>query len=78
MLVAAFVQQDENLDPSGESDPPIGTAAAIGAGVGVLLGAAVGTLVTSDVWEEVPLEQLRVSVGPRIDGRLGLSLSVTF
>jgi hypothetical protein len=50
----------------------------IGGAAGALLGAGVGSLIKSDRWEEVPLDQLRVSLGPRCDGRFGLGLSVRF
>ncbi len=53
----------------------------LGAMVGGLLGGAVGFLAGSfgsDVWEEVPLDRLRVSVAPRRDGRLVLGASVSF
>ena len=46
-------------------------------GIGALIGLAVGSHKT-DLWEEVPLDQLRVSVGPQRDGRLGLGLSFAF
>ena len=52
----------------------VGFAAAIGAGIGALIGSAF----TGDRWEEVPLGQLRVSVVPQRDGRFGLGLSVRF
>ncbi|MCH7511680.1 MAG: hypothetical protein IIB19_04860 [Chloroflexi bacterium] len=57
-------------------------AALVGGLVGGLGGGAVGALIGSSVktdrWKEVPLSQLRVSVGPQRDGRLGLGLSVSF
>jgi len=31
-----------------------------------------------DRWEEVPLDQLRVSFVPQLDGRFGFGLSVRF
>ena len=52
-----------------------------GAMVGGLLGGAVGYLAGSpgsDVWEEVPLDRLRVSLGPQRDGRFGFGASVRF
>ena len=45
-----------------------------GAFVGALIGAATNT----DRWEEVPLDQLRVSLGPQRDGRFGFGASVRF
>lgn len=48
--------------------------AAIGAGIGALIGTAVIT----DRWEEVPLDRLRLSFMPQRKGRFGLSWSVAF
>ncbi len=45
---------------------------------GALLGAVVGTATKTDRWVAVPLDRLRVSVGPQRDGRFGLGLSVRF
>ena len=47
-------------------------------GIGALIGLVAGRLHKTDLWEEVPLDQLRVSVGPQRDGRFGLGLSVRF
>ena len=59
-----------------------GACAAIGFGVfgasGALLGAIVGAMITGTRWEEVPLDRLRVSVGPQRDGRFGFGASVRF
>ena len=51
-----------------------------GAMVGGLLGGTLGFLASfgSDVWKEVPLDRLRVSLGPQRDGRFGLGLSGRF
>ena len=46
---------------------------AAGAGIGSLIGLAVGT----DDWEPVPLEGLRVSIRPNPAGRWAFSLSAT-
>ncbi len=48
--------------------------AAVGAGLGVIVGA----LIKTKRWEDVPLDQLRVSFVPQRDGRFGLGLSVRF
>ncbi len=53
-------------------------AAAGGAVVGLVLGLVVGAAMSTDDWDEVPLDQLRVSFVPQRDGRFGLGLSVTF
>jgi hypothetical protein len=38
---------------------------AIGAPVGMILGAIIGSFVKHEEWEEVPLDQLRVSFAPQ-------------
>ncbi len=55
----------------------IGGAVIVGAG-GALVGAIVGAMITGTRWEEVPLDQLRVSFGPQRNGRFGLGLSMRF
>ncbi len=49
-----------------------------GAIVGTFLGLAVGAVIMTDHWQEVPLHRVRVSVGPQRDGRFGLGASVRF
>jgi hypothetical protein len=51
---------------------------AIGVLGGALIGALIGSLVKSDRWEEIPLDQLRVSIVPQQDGRFAFGLSVAF
>ncbi len=46
----------------------------LGAVIGLIAGAASG----SERWEKVPLDRVRVSVGPQRDGRLGFGASVRF
>ncbi len=48
----------------------------VGGGAGI--GALVGWLIKSDRWEEVPLDQLRLSFVPQRDGRFALGLSLRF
>ncbi len=59
-----------------------GFAAFVGGLVGGLGGGAVGALIGSstktDRWREVPLDRVRVSLGPQRDGWLGLGASVRF
>ncbi len=52
-------------------------AVIVGAG-GALVGAIVGAMITGTRWEEVPLDQFRVNLGPQRDGRWGLGASVRF
>jgi hypothetical protein len=46
----------------------------LGAGIGALIGANEKT----ERWEEVPLDQVRVSIVPHRDGRFAFGLSVSF
>jgi len=76
VLVGAVVPCRDALDFSYESDcVKIGGAA--GAVVGLLVGTTVGLLNKTDRWEEVPLDQIRVSFLPRRDG-FALGMSVAF
>jgi hypothetical protein len=47
-------------------------------GVGAGVGAIIGALSTSDRWEEVPMDRLRVSLVPQHRGGLAVSVSVAF
>ena len=55
----------------------IAGGAVIFGGGGLVLGALIG-MGDSEVWEPVPLDQLRVSFVPQRDGRFSLGLSVRF
>ena len=55
-----------------------GPVAATGAVAGLLLGAVIGALIKTDRWEEVPLDQLRVTFVPQRDGRFAFGLSLRF
>ena len=46
--------------------------------VGVIVGGNVGNAFKTDLWEEVPLERLQVSLVPQRDGRFALGFSVRF
>ena len=50
----------------------------LGVAAGVALGAGVGALIKTDRWEEVPLDGLRLSFEPQLDGRIALGFSVRF
>ena len=52
-------------------------AGAVGGAGFAIIGTVLGALTKSDKWEEVPLDQLRVSVVPGHDG-VGLRVSVGF
>ena len=57
-------------------------AAAYGAallgGASLVYGAVYGLFASTDRWEEVPLDRLRVNLGPQRDGRFGFGASVRF
>jgi hypothetical protein len=51
----------------------------IGAAVFVLPGAGIGSLIRSEKWEKVPLDDLQVTVVPMVDTRhAGLALRLRF
>jgi hypothetical protein len=56
----------------------VGVFALGGALGGALIGAVIGALAKSDRWEEVPLDQFRMSFAPQRDGRFAFGLSVAF
>ena len=53
-------------------------AAAIFSLPGALIGVLIGAAIKTEKWEEVPLDQLRVSFGPQRGGRFAFGLSVAF
>ncbi len=61
---------------------PRGTYAAVGGVIGglggLVAGALIGSAVETDRWVDVPLDRLRVSLGPQRGGGFGLGLSVRF
>ena len=74
-VVAACTSDDAGLiDPCGYAP----AAFVVATFVGALTGMTVGALSPGERWEEVPLDQLRVSIVPQRDGRLGFGLAVTF
>ncbi len=73
-IAAATCDASFGCPTAGEAAKPLLIGGAAGAFVGALIGAATNT----DRWEEVPLDQPRVSFGPQPDGRIALGLSVRF
>ena len=45
---------------------------------GGVAGGITGFFIKTDLWEEVPLERLRVSLTPQLDGGFALGFSVRF
>jgi hypothetical protein len=74
--VGAIMDCDEALWGEPES-VCVGVVAFVDAGTELLLGTAIGFSIRTDRWEEVPLDQLRVSVVPQHDG-VALAISVAF
>ncbi len=64
----------------GPDGPEVAAAAGaiIGGLGGLVAGALIGSATETDRWQEVPLDRLRVSLGPQRDGRFGLGASVRF
>ncbi len=52
--------------------------AVIGGFGGLATGVLIGSAIETDRWQEVPLDRLRVSLGPQRDGRFGFGASVRF
>ena len=46
----------------------------IGAGMGALPGVCIGALIKTEKWAELPVSNLRVTLGPMRGGRLAISL----
>ncbi len=45
---------------------------------GLVTGAFIGLAIQTDRWREVPLDRVRVSLGPQRDGRFGVGMSARF
>jgi hypothetical protein len=56
----------------------VGSLGAIGAGVGLLIGTSAGASSSGELWEPVPLDQLRVTIAPHPRGGLAIRVSVAF
>ncbi len=67
-------------DCLGDLGPGANVAAGgvIGGLGGLVTRAFIGLEIQTDRWVDVPLDRLRVSVGPQRDGRYGLGASVRF
>ncbi len=78
----AFIGLASGDDPPGFLSFTAEEKAALGAfvfgGLGGVIGLIAGTASPGERWEDVPLNRLRVSVGPQRDGRFALGASVRF
>jgi hypothetical protein len=62
-----------------ESTGQVVAAGAVIVGLGgAVVGGIVGAFIKTDKWEEVPLDNLRVSIVPQREGRFALAASVRF
>jgi hypothetical protein len=52
--------------------------ALIGGAGGVAIGLLIGSMIHHESWEEVPVERLRIAVGPNRGGKLQIRLSHSF
>jgi hypothetical protein len=66
---------DESCEGTFCLDLAQGWGLGVGAAIGFVAGFTAGALIKTDRWEEVPLDRLRVSVGPQRGGR-GFALGV--
>jgi len=73
----ALMQADEEGSDPGPGEYFLFGAVVGGAAFGAI-GAVIGALVKTDRWEQIPLDQLRVSLTPQRDGQFGIGLSVAF
>ncbi len=76
-LVAALTTYDEATEIWSLEETARFAAILLG-GLGAGVGFLVGNFVMVDSWVDVPLERLRVSLGPQRDGRFGFGASVRF
>ena len=74
---AGYAYEAINDEYTPEYAAPVAFGALAGAAVVGALGAGVGAIMRTDRWEEVPLDQLRVSFVPRRDG-FALGFAVAF
>ncbi len=67
-------------DCLGDLGPGANVAAGgvIGGLGGLVVGALIGSAIETDRWVDVPLDRLRVSLGPQRDSRFGFGASVRF
>ena len=76
--LAGFAVAASVEEPRGFGGPFTGLVAIlVGPPVGMLIGGIWGSQIRRNRWEEVPLDRLRVSLGPQRDG-LALGISVAF
>jgi hypothetical protein len=68
---------DSRSDPLDENPlVSVGLAAVVGGAVGYGVGVLIGSTIKVDRWEEIPLDQLRVTIAPCPGGGLSVGLRV--
>ncbi len=80
VIVGAIEQSRYECDPDnawGPCIPPLPTIPIMFGVLGAGLGYLAGSLIKGDRWEDVPLDRLRVSVGPQREG-FGIGASIAF
>ena len=75
-LVGAYCA--ESIDVECNFAGGFATGFAVGFAGGAIIGGVIGAFSKSDRWEEVPLDQIRVSFSPQRDGRFAFGLSLAF
>ncbi len=73
-----FVGLIVGSDPEFFGENAFANSVAVLGGAGIGVGAIIGSLSTSDRWEEVPLERLHVSIVPQRHGGLSVSAAIIF
>jgi hypothetical protein len=70
----------EAIAGESEADPFCTTeeGALIGGAGGLAIGLLVGAMIHHESWEEVPVQRLRIAVGPNRGGKLEIRLSHSF
>lgn len=79
VLIGAAIGSTQNLEGSflfSNTDPKL-LGAVVGAPAGFLLGGVIGTLIRSDRWQAVAINDHPIRLAPRLDG-WGFTVAVTF
>ena len=78
VLAAVYVVEGDKGLHNGRNTGDYLRSAGVAAAGGFLLGLVVGGAITTESWEGVPPNHLRVGLAPQLDGRVALGLSVAF
>lgn len=72
----AMCDQERNQDSMSSGECHAITVAGVAAATG--LGAGIGGLIMTDLWQDVPVERLRPTMAPPLGRTLGLKFAVSF